>query len=93
MRKQQQERGQWLIFTLGDSYDAPFQGGALKEHLAKGWLRGMQDYRPHAPSYYETVLLPHEGYRCGVSSLPLLLKGRRVGLCLVPVRSLADLVL
>lgn len=22
----------------------------------------MQDYRPTAPSYYETILLPHEGY-------------------------------
>ncbi|EDQ84487.1 uncharacterized protein MONBRDRAFT_39252 [Monosiga brevicollis MX1] len=62
MRQQQQELGQWLIFSLGVGYAAAFQGGALKQNLAKEWLKGMQDYRPDAPSYYETVLLPHEQY-------------------------------
>eukprot|EP00730_Choanoeca_flexa_P013099 TRINITY_DN4963_c0_g1_i2.p1 TRINITY_DN4963_c0_g1~~TRINITY_DN4963_c0_g1_i2.p1 ORF type:complete len:601 (+),score=137.70 TRINITY_DN4963_c0_g1_i2:50-1804(+) len=61
MRDQQIELGQWLIFTLGYAYPAVFQGGALKENLAKKWLHGMHDYRPLAPSYYETMLLPHEG--------------------------------
>ena len=37
-------------------------GGALKQHLVQHWLQGMQDYRPLAPSYYETIILPHEGH-------------------------------